>query len=87
MEVLEVKKERRIDEIFNILVQYEKIGIEITEEDYVSYLDRLYTWYSGYDDNVATGIKGLLKFGVNISHDSVRRMTFYLISLVERKES
>lgn len=80
-----MNKKQRIDEIFNMLVQYEKIGKEITEEDYISYLDRLYTWYTGYNDNIATGIKGLLKFGVNITHDSVRRMTFHLISLIERE--
>lgn len=81
-----MNKKQRIDEIFNILIQYEKIGNEIMEEDYISYLDRLYTWYSGYDNNIATGIKGLLKLGANISHNSVRRMIFHLISLVEREE-
>lgn len=80
-----MNKKQRIDEIFNILIQYEKIGNEIMEEDYISYLDRLYTWYSGYDNNIATGIKGLLKLGVNISHNSVRRMIFHLISLVEKE--
>lgn len=80
-----MNKKQRIDEIFNILVQYEKIGKEITEKDYIYYLDRLYTWYTGYNDNIATGIKGLLKFGANITHDSVRRMTFHLISLIERE--
>lgn len=80
-----MNKKQRIDEIFNILVQYEKIGKEITEEDYIYYLDRLYTWYTGYNDNIAIGIKGLLKFGANITHDSVRRMTFHLISLIERE--
>ena len=79
-----MNKEKRIDEIFNILVQYEKIGKEITAEDYSSYLDRLYTWYIGYDDNIATGIKGLIKLGSDLSHDSVRRMTFHLISLIQK---
>lgn len=79
-----MNKKQRIDEIYNILIQYEKVGTEITEDDYIYYLDRLYTWYSGYDDNIATGIKGLMKLGLDISHDSIRRMTFHLISLVEK---
>lgn len=80
-----MNKKQRIDEIFNILIQYEKIGNEIMEEDYISYLDRLYTWYSGYDNNIAIGIKGLLKLGANISHNSVRRMIFHLISIIEKE--
>lgn len=80
-----MNKEQKINEIFNILVQYEKVGIEITEEDYLSYLDRLYTWYSGYNDNIAFGIKGLFKLKMEANHDSVKRMVFHLISLIERE--
>ena len=78
-------KEQKINEIFNILVQYEKVGVEIQEEDYLSYLDRLYTWYSGYNDNIAFGIKGLFNLSTTAEHDSVRRMVFHLISLIERE--
>lgn len=78
-------KEKRIDEIFNILVQFEKVGLDIKEEDYLSYLDRLYTWYSGYSENIACGIKGLFNLAMEIDHDSVRRMVFHLISLVEKE--
>lgn len=78
-------KEQKINEIFNILVQYEKVGIEINEEDYVSYLDRLYTWYSGYNEEIAVGIKGLFKLKMEASHESVKRMVFHLISLIERE--
>lgn len=78
-------KEQKINEIFNILVQYEKVGIEINEEDYVSYLDRLYTWYSGYNEEIAVGIKGLFKLKMEANHDSVKRMVFHLISLIERE--
>ena len=78
-------KEKRIDEIFNILVQFEKVGLDIKEDDYLSYLDRLYTWYSGYNENIACGIKGLFNLAMEIDHDSVRRMVFHLISLVEKE--
>lgn len=80
-----MNKEQRIDEIFNILVQYEKIGTEITEKDYISYLDRLYTWYIGYNEEIAFGIKGLTKLGIDVDHDSVKRMVFHLISVVKKE--
>lgn len=80
-----MSKNIRIDEIFNILVQYEKVGTEITQKEYISYLDRLYTWYSGYNNEIATGIKGLINLKMDIDHDSLRRMVFHLISIIEKE--
>lgn len=44
-------KKEKIDDIFNILIQYEKIKEEnsgIDVNTYQNYLDRLSVWYTGY---------------------------------------
>ena len=84
-----MKKEQRIDEIFNILIQFEKIDeLEsgVTEDTYKSYLDRLYTWYLGYgNDEIAVGIKGLYDLGKDANHDSVKRIVFHMISIINKE--
>lgn len=90
MEVLEVKKEQMIDELFNILIQFEKIDefdSGVTEDTYRRYLDRLYIWYLGYGNNeVAFGIKGLFDLGKSAQHDSVKRVVFHMIDIVSKEE-
>lgn len=81
--------EQKINEIFNILVQFEKIEEKdsgVTENTYKSYLDRLYIWYLGYgNDEIAIGIKGLYDLGKKANHDSVKRIVFHMIDLLNRK--
>lgn len=90
MEVLEVKKEQMINELFNILVQFEKIDefdSGVTEETYKNYLDRLYVWHLGYGNNeIAFSIKGLFDLGRTAKHDSVKRVVFHMIDVVNKEE-
>lgn len=88
MEVLEIK-EQRINEIFNVLVQFEKINDEdstVTEQTYCNYLDRLYVWYLGYGNNeIAVMLKGLYDLGKNVSHSTVRRIVFHIIDILDKE--
>lgn len=82
-------KKERIDGIFNILVQFEKIGedeSQVTAETYNNYLDRLTVWYMGYgNDEIVCGIKGLHELGAEANHDTVRRMVFHLIDILDKE--
>lgn len=82
-------KKHRIDSIYNILIQYEKIFEEnsgVTEETYKSYLDRMYVWYLGYgNDSISTCIKGLFSLGLNANHDTVKRSVFHMIGILDRE--
>ena len=82
-------KKERIDGIFNILVQSEKIGeaeSQVTAETYGNYLDRLTVWYMGYvNDEIVYGIKGLHELGVEANHDTVRRIVFHLIDILDKE--
>lgn len=82
-------KKERIDGIFNILVQFEKIGeseSQVTAETYSNYLDRLTVWYMGYgNDEIVYGLKGLHELGAEASHETVRRMVFHLIDILDKE--
>lgn len=82
-------KDQKINEIFNILVQFEKIGSVdsgVTLETYKNYLDRLYTWYVGYGNKeIAIGIKGLFDLGGEVKHSSVKRVVFHIIDLLNKE--
>ena len=82
-------KEQKINELFNILVQFEKISdpnSPTTEFTYKNYLDRLYTWYFRYgNQEIATYIEGLYKLGASAKHDSVRRVVFHMISVLNKE--
>lgn len=85
-----MSKEQRINAIFNILVQFEKIfesNSSVTEETYRNYLDRLYIWYLGYgNEEIATCIEGLYNLGAKAKHDSVRRSVFHIIDLLNKEK-
>ena len=82
-------KKQRIDKIFNILVQFEKIqdiGSGVTEETYQNYLDRLSVWYLGYgNEEVYCGLQGLYELGAKAEHETVKRMVFHLIDILDRE--
>ena len=80
--------EKKIGEIYNILIQFEKIGENnVSEDTYRSYLDRLWVWYNGFGNvEIANSIKGLEALGQEADHDTVRRTVFHLISLLKRIE-
>lgn len=82
-------KNKKIDKIFNILVQYEKIKdneSEVNENSYKNYLDRLHTWYMGYgNEEITIAIEGLYNLGAKATHDSVKRTVFHLIAELEKE--
>ena len=82
-------KKQRIDKIFNILVQFEKIqdiGSGVTEETYQNYLDRLSVWYLGYGNEEAyCGLHGLYQAGANPEHETVKRMVFHKIDILDNE--
>lgn len=87
---MEVTKKQRIDSIFYILVQFEQMfesETDVTEESYRNYLDRVNVWYLGRgDEEVCYAIEGLKKFGKYAEHDTVRRIVFHIISLINKEE-
>lgn len=80
----------KIDVIFNILIQYEKIfqdDSDVTEESYKAYLDRLYVIYKGHDkEEISLAIKGLYNLGSNAEHSSVKRIVFHIIDILKKEE-
>ena len=87
---MEVTKKQRIDSIFYILVQFEQMfesETDVTEESYRNYLDRVNVWYLGRgDEEVCYAIEGLKKLGKKAKHDTVRRIVFHIISLINKEE-
>lgn len=83
-----MEKRQKINEVFNILIQFEKIDKEdnVSEDSYRNYLDRLYVWYLGYGNNeIAMNIKGLYDLGKMAKHESVKRVVFHIISLINKE--
>lgn len=82
-------KQQRINSIFNILVQFEKINVPfsgITEESYQNYLDRLNVWYIGYgNDDISYAIEGLYKLGAKAEHETVKRIVFHIIDILDKE--
>lgn len=82
--------EKRTNEIFNVLIQYEKIFEEdssVTEETYKRYVDRLYTWYYGADcEEIYNLLKGLYNLGQKATHQNVKSTVFHIIQLLQRGE-
>ena len=87
---MEVTKKQRIDSIFYILVQFEQMfesEADVTEESYRNYLDRVNVWYLGRgDEEVCYASEGLKKLGKDAEHDTVRRIVFHIISLINKEE-
>lgn len=79
---------QQIDEIFNILIQFEKIGnplSNVTEDSYRNYLDRLNVCYLGYGRaDIACAIKGLGELGASAQHDTVKRIVFHIIDTIKK---
>lgn len=84
-----MNKRKRINGIFNILVQFEKINdveSDVTEETYLNYLDRLMIWYMGYgNEDIVYAIKGLKELGIKANHDSVKRIVFHVIEILDKE--
>ena len=84
-----MNKKQKIDKIFNILVQFEKIKdpvSNVTEETYKNYLNRLSVWYLGYgNEEIFCGIQGLYDLGASAEHETVKRMVFHLIDILDKE--
>ena len=82
-------KRERINSIYDVLIQFEKINLSdsnVTEDTYKNYLDRLYVWYLGYGvEEISTGLKGLYVLGANAPHDTVKRMVFHIIDILDKE--
>lgn len=87
---MEVTKKQRIDSIFYILVQFEQMfkpETDVTEKTYRNYLDRINVWYLGKgNEDIGYAIRGLKKLGKKAEHDTVRRVVFHIISLINKEE-
>lgn len=86
---MQVTKGQRIDSIFYILVQFEQMmdeSTDVTEETYRNYLDRINVWYLGSgNEEIGYAIEGLKKIGKNASHDTVRRIVFHIIDILDKE--
>ena len=82
-------KTELISAIYKILLLFEDVADvnnEITEEDYLKYLDRLYIRFSGKsNEEIVDMIRGLYTIGTTLSHESVRSAVFYMINLIEKE--
>lgn len=80
-------KRQRIDDLYKILVFFEKVedpNSKIDKESYLKYLDKLYVVYRGYDnEKIYEPINGLRKLGMDIEHDLVRSIVFDMIKVIE----
>lgn len=75
--------------LFKILGLYEDvldISKNVTENDYLSYLDRLYVRYLGVGkEEIYESIQGLRKMGINASHKTVKSVVFHLLDIVSKE--
>lgn len=83
-----MSKQKQIDRVFDILVQYELAkspDSPETEEGYKSYLYRLYVQYYGkQDEEIYQTIRGLHELGLAIPHDKLRSIVFHLIHNIKQ---
>lgn len=82
-------KKERIDRIYEILIQFEKLQnkkTNVTEFSYKNYINRLITWYVGYgNEEIEYYLRGLYKLGVQADHDTVRRIVFHIIGILDKE--
>lgn len=84
-----MNKKERIDRIYEILIQFEKISDNdsiTTEKTYRNYIDRLYVLFLGYgNEEICCMLKGLYKLGNKTSHDTVKRTVFHIINILDKE--
>ena len=84
-----MNKKYQIDRVYEILIQFEKLQNQennVTEISYKNYIDRLVTWYIGYgNEEIEYALKGLYKLGAQAEHDTVRRIVFHIINIIDKE--
>lgn len=85
-----MKKDKKIASIYKILLIFEdmsSLDSNITEREYLSYLDRLFVWSLSWNEEEVSGtIQGLESLGEKAQHKTVRSVVFHMIDLIDRGE-
>jgi hypothetical protein len=86
-----MNKKEAISQIFKILLLYEDVYSKdnnVTENDYIGYLDRLYVYWLGVGSSeIYNIVKGLRILGAEADHKTVRSMVFHTINLIEKGDN
>lgn len=82
----EEKKRKKIDSLYNILIQYEKIGEDnTTMQSYLACLDSLRVKFTGqFNGEIAKYLDGLFILGDKANHETVRRIILKVINIVDK---
>lgn len=82
-------KEKMISAIYKILLLYEDINnpnSQITEEDYLKYINRQYIRFLGKgNEEIYSSLRGLFMLGEEASHNEVKSLVFHLIDVINRE--
>lgn len=80
-------KKEAIKLIYKILLLYEDVinkDSVVTEEDYESYLERIYVRFLGKTPEISETIYGLKTVGFKLTQPKIKSIVFHLISLIEK---
>lgn len=76
--------------LYKILLLYEDVlesTSNVTEDDYLTYLDRIATYYLGATQmEIYRYIRGLRSAGVNLDKSTVKTIVFHMCGLVKGGE-
>jgi len=82
-------KKELIDSLYVILCLYEDVfkpEKTTTQEDYLTYVNRKYVFFSGrHNEEIACLLKGLEELSFEITHDELRSIVFHMIGLIEKE--
>ena len=83
-----MKQKDLISQIFKILLLYEdvlNVDSNVTEKEYLSYLNRIYIFWLGANrQDIYNIIKGLQMLGINAEHQVVKSMVFHIIDVIQK---
>ena len=77
----------RIAGIYKILLLYEdclNAQSDVSEMEYIAYLNRLPIRYVGINKEIAETIDGLREYGIEIEHDRLKQVVFHMIDLLKK---
>ena len=83
-----MEQKELISQIYKILLLYEdavESKSNVTEDDYIRYLERIYVGWVGIGNReVCYILKGLKSLSLEAPHTTVKAMVFHIIGLIER---